>query len=210
VRLFLLAGLLLLAAALPAAAQGEVDPSAGVNLSTGELVVSFGDLLEDGGLVRALNSGLPLRIQVTGELWRDGFFDSHEGEAEWGASVLYDPVSRLYRVAFVGVEGVRRVTTLQEASALLEDEFALNLRPGREATYYYLAHLEVETLSLSDLEELQRWLRGDLAPAVGGDRGVESAVASGIRRIFVRALGLPAHRERLRTRTFDWDPATSG
>ena len=79
----------------------------------------------------------------------------------------------------------------------------LKLEPAGPGRYSALVVVEMETLSLSDLEELQRWLRGDLAPAVAGEEDVEGAVARGVRRLFVRALGLPAQRLRLRTPTFE-------
>ena len=48
------------------------------------------------------------------------------------------------------------------------------LKPREQGRYYYLGQVQVETLSLTDLEELQRWLHGDLAPAVKGDQTMET------------------------------------
>ncbi|HKK94446.1 MAG TPA: hypothetical protein VJ925_13510 [Longimicrobiales bacterium] len=194
-----------------AAAAQENDPrppTVRFDADETRLLLGFGDLLLDGGLRRALEQGLPLRIRVTAELWRDGFFDRQEGEAEWGASVVLDPVAREYEVAVAGQGVVGRWVTLSEVTDVLEEAFQVRLRPRRDARYYYLAELEVETLSLSDLGELRRWLGGDVASAVRGEDEVENAVASGVRRIFVRALGLPARRERLRTPTFEWEPGS--
>ena len=190
----------------PLVAQGEASAGPAIRFDQGQatLTIDLGDLLLDGGLRRALEQGLPLRIRVTAELWRDGFFDRQEGEVEWGASVLLDPVAREYEVAVAGLGTVARTVTLAEATAVVEEAFDVTLRPARDARYYYLAELEVETLSLSDLDELRRWLGGDVASAVRGDAAVENAIASGVRRVFVRALGLPARRERLRTPSFDW------
>jgi hypothetical protein len=168
------------------------------------LDLELGSLLEDGGLRRALEQGLPLRIRLRAELWRDGFFDRQEAAREWGASIVLDPVSREFEVAVQDLGVIARALTLREASLLVESAFSLALRPSREAEYYVLGELEVETLSLSDLDELRRWLGGDVASAVRGEEAAENAVASGVRRIFVRALGLPARRERLRTPTFRW------
>lgn len=188
---------------------GQDDPSASVDQSRGALSVDLAPVLDDPGLRRAIHSGLPLRIEIRAELWRDGFFDSQEGSESWRASVIHDPVRRSYEVEVVG-SPPRSVSTLSDAGRILEDGFAIGLRPTRDARYYYLAVLEVQTLSLSDLEELRRWLRGDVAPAVGGERGGESAVANGVRRMVVRALGLPTVRRRLRTDTFRWTPEAGG
>jgi hypothetical protein len=174
------------------------------DIDEARLDLTLGDLLEDGGLRRALDQGLPLRVKLRAELWRDGFFDRQEAAGEWGASVILDPVAREYEVAVQDVGVIARTVTLREAARTLEAAFELGLRPGRQARYYVLGVLEIETLSLSDLDELRRWLGGDVASAVRGEEGAENAVATGVRRIFVRALGLPARRERLRTPTFDW------
>ncbi len=186
----------------PVGAQ-EVELRAEVDREGGTLQVDLTTLLGDGGLRQAIHSGLPIRIEVRGQLWRDGFFDSQEGAEAWRASVIHDPVRRSYEVEVTGAPP-RRTTTLSDAERILVEAFSMQLRPTREGRYYYLATVEVETLSLSDLSELRRWLRGDVAPAVGGDAGGGSAVANGVRRLVVRALGLPTLRRRLRTDRFDW------
>jgi hypothetical protein len=61
----------------------------------------------------------------------------------------------------------------------------------------------METLSLSDFEELQRWLGGELGPAVARDEDVQGAMARGIRRLLVRMLGLPARSFQVRSPTFE-------
>lgn len=205
--LALLLGLLLWAA--PSGLAAQDDPVASVETGTGEFVVRLSPLLGDAGLRTALHSGLPLRLEVRSELWRDGFFDSQEGAEVWRASIVHDPVRRSYEVEVAGLPP-RRVTTLEEAGHLLDDGFDLDLVPSRDARYYWLGAVEVQTLSLSDLEELRRWLRGDVAPAVSGDREGGSAVANGVRRMVVRVLGLPTVRRRLRTDAFDFRPGADG
>lgn len=201
--LFRLVLLLLLFVAGPLAGQSEAV-SARVDPDTGGLFVDLSGLLGDEGLREALHSGLPLRIEIDAELWRDGFFDSQEGGATWRASVIHDPVRRIYEVEIQG-RPPRRVQTIGEAERFMADNFQMALRPQRQARYYYLATVEIQTLSATDLEELRRWLRGDVAPAVSrGEGRVEGAVASGVRRMVVRALGLPTLRRRLRTPQFTW------
>lgn len=197
----LLLALLLPMAGVAQAAEGtmtlDVDPDAGT------ATLRVGNLLEERELGRALESGLPLRIRIVTELWRKRLFDAQEGRAEWRASVVYDPLERQYRVE-TGDSGGEVITleTREEAGHALQRSFEAPLGPGVSGRYYYLATVEVETLSLSDLEELQRWLRGDLAPAVGGEGEVDGALARGFRRIFVRILALPVRRFELRSPTF--------
>jgi len=174
-----------------------------VDPGTGTLEVAVARYLADEGLRRALHSGLPVRMEVRVELWKDGFFDQQSAGGSWRASILYDPVTRSYEVA-VGDAPLEVFPELDAAGDALEASFAPDIRPREPGRYYYLAEVELQTLSLSDLEELGRWLQGDLGPAVTGERPPETAVTRGLRRLMVRALRLPARRERLRTDAFDW------
>ena len=171
---------------------------------TGAVQVEVGRLLGDRALEAAVYEGLPLRIRVDVELWSDGFFDSEVGSEEWRASIVYDPVTLDYEVR-IGDAEAREFGTISAARSHLESTFDLDLRPERTGRYYYLAVVELETLSLSDLDELRRWLNGDLRPAVGGDTDVDGALTQGVRRLFVRALGLPTRRVRLRTEAFTFE-----
>lgn len=201
-----------LALAAPGLGAQEDEPvSLTVVPERGAVVLHLGDLLQEGALRNALESGLPLRILVRTQLWKDRFFDSQEGRAEWRASVVFDPLDETYRVQASGSPGLDlTLASLAEARLALQQNFRVPLTPAEPGRYYYLARVEVETLSLSDLEELERWLRGDLAPAVGSDQDVEGAVARGVRRLFVRVLGLPTRRFELRTETFEYPPGRGG
>lgn len=181
------------------------EPEASVDPETGALQIDLSTFLEDGGLRSALHSGLPVRIQVRVELWRDGFFDRQEAGDLWRASVVHDAVTRSYLVR-VGSGDAEAVSSLELAGLLLDASFEPPVTPARSARYYYVAEVELETLSLSDLRELSRWLKGDLTAAVRGEEGPQSALSRGLRRVVVRTLGLPARRERLRTPSFTWEP----
>lgn len=183
----------------------EQEPLALERLSDGGIRVELGDIFASGGIRESLESGLPVRIRIVTELWRDRFFDSQEGRDEWRATVWSDPLSSTYRVETADVP-VGTADTPEEAVELLRSQLQSPLRPSVRGRYYYLARIEVETLSLSDLEELRRWLRGELAPAVEGDEAIGGALGRGIRRLFVRALALPAIRFQTRTSRFDWEP----
>lgn len=201
-------GLLILVAG-PAArglpAQDGPPLELAVQEGDGSLRVRLGDVLADPEMGDALRSGLPLRISVRVELWRDGFFDSQVGDWEWRASVLYDPLDRVYllEVGGDGSDDAVSFPTFPAIRAGLRRILDPEPRPGEPGSYYYLARIELETLSLSDLGELRRWLRGDLAEAVAGEGDVEGALERGLRRAVVRLLGVPDRRYETRTETFE-------
>jgi len=60
----------------------------------------------------------------------------------------------------------------------------------------------VETLSLSDLDEVNRWLRGELKPAVKGEKNPGTAIGRGLRTVVVRLLGGEKRHYVARTGTF--------
>lgn len=210
---------------------------------SGSVVVRLGDILSDPDLGEALESGLPLRLEVVTQLWSDGFFDSQVDQSRWRANVFHDALEDAYvlqmerptvgdgtsrdvtteavpeadSTARSGADasespesdqerGVYHFPTLGALRAELPRALEPPLEPVEEGRYYYLARLSVETLSLSDLEELRRWLRGDLAPAISGDGDVGGAAERGLRRTVIRLLGMPTRRFDARTPTFDHGP----
>ncbi len=201
--------LLLLGLWAPALSAQETAPlTFSIDPETGAAGVEVGDLLDDPRLLEAVHSGLPLRIQVLIQLWRDGFFDDEEGQHEWRASLIFDPLTRRYQVQAGGNPGpALEVNTLEEARRILQQTLFVPLRPSRPGRFYYIANVEMETLSLSDLEELQRWLQGELGPVVAGEEDVQGALARGFRRILVRMLNLPARRFQVRSPPFEITPS---
>lgn len=190
----------------PGSDAGEAPPlDLSVDPRGGTVRAVVGDLFASDRLVEALRDGLPVRMNVRVELWRSGgIVDRFRGQHEWRAGAIYDPVSEAYELRIGGPDALERRSygTLDGFRAAVRDTLSIPLRPEPGGRYYYLATLEVETLSLSDLEELQRWLRGELAPSVRGEQGVGSALAGGLRRLLVRILGLPVRRYRTRTPVF--------
>lgn len=184
-------------------AQDEAPLRFSIVPETGEALVEIVSLFEDPGLQEAVLSGLPLRIRIVVQLWKDGrFFDSQKGQHEWRASVVYDPLTRRYRVQAGGNPEVE-ANTLPQVQATLQQTLPIPIRPSENGRYYYLALVEMETLSLTDLEELRRWLRGDLGAVVSGEDDVEGALGNGLRRVFVRMLGLPARKFQVRSPRFE-------
>jgi hypothetical protein len=195
----LLAGLSLIVGPLHGQAP-EFSVRAGPPADGGSAVMLTEGLLRDRALVRALESGLPLRFHLRLELWERGVLDRLRGSEERRLVLIQDPIDRDFRLDAGGSE--RRLSTLARAERELQNEMRATLRPGASGRYYYLATLEIETLSLSDLEELRRWLRGEVRPAVEGRAPPGRAVERGLRRVFVRVIGLPTRRYEARSGSF--------
>ncbi|HEX7050346.1 MAG TPA: DUF4390 domain-containing protein, partial [Longimicrobiales bacterium] len=162
----------------PIAGQGQATPLVVVPDRTGGYrpLLRIGPVLADSAFEAAVRSGMPIRLHLNVELWHDGFFDSLEGSRRLTTVVLYQPLEERFVVRTQASPAKsRRFSTFEAARAAVEGVYALPIRPVRSGRYYYTATLELETLSLSDLEELERWLEGELEPAVSGEGSVPGA-----------------------------------
>jgi len=197
--------LLLAAAVLPGRAAAQAQPVSVAVAGAGggwRPVVRMDGVLRDDALLDALRSGLPLRFHFRVELWRRGGGVDRLVEARENArAILRAPLDEGYTLEDGRTQ--RPFATLAECEDALERAFQPPIRAPGAGRYYYIAVLNVETLSLSDLDELRRWLRGEARPAVTGSRPVGRAVETGLRRFFVRLLGIPTRRYDVRTPVFE-------
>lgn len=205
IRALLLAFFLVALANAGYAQNGNVVlPTLTVDSSAGSRVVlKLAGLLDDKELQRAVESGLPVRVSARIELWRDRIFDELKQSVSWNAVLAYDPLSRQYIVRTRGdKDRDRKLGSYADARAALENGRTFPLKPSEKGRYYYTASIELATLSLTDLEELERWLRGELGPAVSGERSVPGALGEGAKRLLIRVLDLPTRSVELKTEHF--------
>ena len=200
----LFAGFLLLLATRADSAEAQVAGAFSVRPASAaerwRPLVEIPNLLEDPVLQNALSSGLPLRFHLRVELWERSIFDRLAESQEISLAVLQDPLDRMYRIETA--VNVSALPTRSDAQAAIRATLRPGVQPRGGGRFYYLATLEVETLSLSDLEELRRWIRGEVQPAVEGRAPPGRAVERGLRRVFVRLLGLPTRRFETRSDIF--------
>jgi hypothetical protein len=163
-------------------------------------VVEARGILEDRALADALDSGLPLRIRMRVELWRRDVPEHLAGAHEVARAVTRNALGPGYVVEDGRVQ--REVATLAAVEAALRTAFDVPVRPPGPGRYYYVGTLEVETLSVSDLEELRLWLRGQHGAPADDRQTLGRAVERGLQRVFVRLLRLPARRYAARTEIF--------
>jgi hypothetical protein len=169
-------------------------------------IVRSQHLLADGRWLSALRSGLPVRLHYRVEVWRsrDGWFDIFVRQAEWDLLVRHEPLLDQYTLlTFAGASRQeRRYATLDALGAALSFAYQINVRPAEEGRYYYAASLQVSTLSDSDLDELERFLAGDLEPETRGGENLGDALGRGATRFLLRLAGLPSLRLEARSERF--------
>lgn len=197
--------------AAPAHAQGRGGPQLEVSVMTnsppGGASVRAARLLNDANTRALLANGFPAALRFRLELWRvGGMFDDLESAATWEVLVQYDPYSKLYSVFRRGMrsaEDIGSIASLELVEAEIARPFPVSLRPARGGgQYYYNVSVDVETLSVSDLDELNRWLRGELQPAVRGKRAPLSALRRGFGTLLSRVLGGDSRHYEARSGTF--------
>lgn len=212
-RLRLLTAALLLgavAAARPVAAQSRDEPQVEITLPAGDAaagpVVKASGLLADPELEDLLRNGFPARLSWRVELWSAGpVVNEFEGGAAWEVLLRFDPVPREWVVTRIERDRTRVLGRFQryaEAAAAALDAGRVPLPATKPRRHYYLARLTIEVLSLSDLQEAERWLRGELTPAVRGQKSAGSAIGRFFRAVAARLLGSQRQTVEGRSATF--------
>ncbi len=154
----------------------------------------------------ALRSGLPVRLHYRLEVWRsrDGWFDNFDRQIEWDVVIRHEPLLDQYTLlTLVGrSRQERRYATLDALGAALAFAYQVNVRLQESGGYYYAATLQVSTLSDSDLDELKRFLAGDMGSAAEGSDGIGDAMGRSATRLLLRLAGLPSLRLEARSSRF--------
>ena len=164
------------------------------------------DLVSDDRWSSMLRSGFPIRMHFQVELWRDRdvWFDALERQVEWDIVVRREPLLDQYTVNTItpASVGERRYATLGALTSALEYAYRITIGPTKPGDYYYAGVLGLATLSDTDLEELDRFLRGDLGSAASGGENLGDAVSRGAKRLLLRLAGLPSLRLEARSERF--------
>lgn len=202
-------------AALPLAAAARAQEPARVEVSLatavggqrGAPMVRSVHILADNEIREMLHSGFPARLHYRLELWgASGFFDDLKRQIEWDVIVRYNPLKKRYTAT--RIEG-DRVTALGSFDGLDPIEAVLSqptqptfLAPDGHDKYYYNLVLDVQMLSVSDLDEVERWLKGDLGPAVHGEKNPGTAIGQGAKTLITKLLGGQEKHYEARSKVF--------
>lgn len=189
-RVVVLIGVMLAGAATVAHAQSRA-PQLSVTVPDAPGVgptVTASNLFAQTDLRDLVRAGFPASLRYRVELWRTGgLFDDLEGRSEWQLIVQYDPSAQRYGVIRRQgnrLEDAGNFATLATAQTVIERPVRTTLTPEvAGARYYYVLNLDIEALSVSDMDQLERWLRG----VRGGTAA--AAVGSGVRTLMLRMLG---------------------
>jgi hypothetical protein len=208
------------ALAIQAAAQGasreariEVTLPTPAARASAIPTVRSANMLSDRSTQNLLEQGFPARLHFRLELWEARFFpDRLVSQVEWDVVALYNPLARHYTVSRVtdsasraagSVTPLGTFADLKAAEQAVSQAFVPTLPPpAGHKRYYYFAVLEAEMLSVSDLDALQRWLRGDLQPLVHGKEDPGTVLGRGFKTLITRLLGGETRVYRARTEIF--------
>jgi hypothetical protein len=208
-RLLLILSLAAASSAVAAQSRPQLDVTLPPRTSLGDEgpMVRARHVLRERYVTDLLRNGFPARLHFRAELWTaGGLFNSRERSAEWDVLVRYDALQQVYEVVRVMRDSVfarERFTQFADAVTEIERPVRAPITPLRSRTsQYYNVTLELVMLSVSDLDEVERWLRGELKPAVRGDRNPGTAVGRGVRTLLARVLGGEMRRLEARSPTF--------
>lgn len=191
----------LVAGTAPLSAQGP--PRIDMRLSAGTAgtapsTFAARDVLTAVPFDEMLRNGFPARLHFRVELWTTGrWFDDVVDRTEWDVIIRYDLIDRTYEVVRIAggtISSLGNYSRFQDARAASELPHAptLNVPSGRRG--YYSVQVDVQTLDVSDLAEMQRWLRGEARPAIQGKRNPGTALTRGVRSLVTRLLGAEIRR----------------
>jgi hypothetical protein len=195
----------------PSSTQGAMGGESGSVSPTTPAVIGPAireiDVLSGGQTHDLLRNGFPARLHFRLELWHEsGVFNALEGTREWDVIIRYDPLRKRFRAARLADDSATVLGDFDQFSALaaaMAAPYVVPLVPRRRGgRYFYNAVLDVEMLSLSDLDEVERWLRGELRPAVRGQRNPAGVIGRGLRTLFVHLLGAERRHYEVKSKEF--------
>jgi len=183
------------------ALRAQATPTLDIRLPAADQLTTAGPLVLATNMLSSAHSreplaaGFPARFHFLVTLWSEGrFTNSIERRAEYDVLVQYHVAEKKYDV--VQLMNDRPPFSLGRFDRVEDAERAV-ARPTRvpitafksKKHFYYRATLDVQVLGASDLDELNRWLKGEVGPAIHGERNPGTALTRSIRMLMSRLLG---------------------
>lgn len=191
----------LLLAVAGGALRAQHDPTLAITLPAADQLAKVGPLVTATNMLSSphardpLAAGFPARFHFLVTLWSEGkLTNSIERRAEYDVIVRFLAMEKKYEV--VQLMNDRPPFSLGKF-AHIEDAEAAVARPTRvpitafpsKRRFYYRVTLDVLILGASDLDELNRWLKGEVGPAIHGERNPGTALTRSVRMLVSRLLG---------------------
>ncbi|MFI5232115.1 MAG: hypothetical protein ACHQSE_06350 [Gemmatimonadales bacterium] len=195
-------------------ARAQQDPTLEIRLPATDQLATSGPLVLATNMLASphfrepLAAGFPARFHFLVTLWSEGgLTNAIERRAEYYVLVEYHVTEKKYEV--VQLLDDRPPFSLGKFDRVEDAERAV-ARPTRVAItafpskkrFYYRATLDVQILGASDLDEVNRWLKGELGPAIHGERNPGTALARSIRMLASRLLGGDSREFEAKTDAF--------
>jgi hypothetical protein len=202
-----LAALPLAGGAAQAPSHVEVSLTNTVSGQRGAPLVRSVHIFADRDIREMMHSGFPARLHYRLELWgASGFFDNLKRQVEWDVIVRYNPLKRRYTATRIEGDRVTALGSFDNLDPIEEvlshpTQPALALPDGHDKYYYNLV-LDVQMLSVSDLDEVERWLKGDLGPAAHGEKNPATAIGQGAKTLITKLLGGQEKHYEARSKVF--------
>ena len=158
-------------------------------------------------VVESVRSGLPALVRVRLELWRQRstLWDQLVLERQLEFRVLYDLLDERFEVIDEGGDRLLSTDSLEELHELLGGEQAFPLCALEELSenrrYYLVMDLRIEPLSLEEIRDLERWLRGSLGSS-GRDKRAVGAFPRQLFGVLKSRVGLGERRRTERGEVF--------
>jgi hypothetical protein len=189
---------LLLASGSALRAQGAPTleirlPPADQVARTGPLVIAT-NMLSSQRTRDPLAAGFPARFHFLVTLWSaHRLGDNIERHAEYDVLVWYNAMEKKYQVAQEmndRKQSLGKFDHVEDAEGAIARATRVPITAfSSKMQFYYRVTLDVQILSESDLDEVNGWLKGELEPAIRGDRNPGTTLARSIRYLAARLLG---------------------
>ena len=155
--------------------------------------VQVRDLLADPRWSQALlEQSFPLRLTFRLEIWRsrEGWIDEFQRATEWSTVIQSEPLEEQFKVTRIFRSGPEefRFATQDSLERWIRSINEVDALPQGTGTFYYNVTLTITALSDADMEELDRFLNGDVGPPPTSPQG---SLGKSVRRFLLRMAGLP-------------------
>ena len=196
------------------ALRAQGTPTLEIRLPAAEQVTRVGPVIVASGMLSSarwrepLAAGFPASFHFLVTLWSEGglFGNQIERRAEYDVIAKYNAMEKKYQVVQIvngNVLELGKFDRVEDAEGAIARPTRVPIRSyASKKKFYYRVTLDVQILGASDLDEVNGWLKGEVKPALHGERNPGTALARSIRLLASRLLGGDSRQFEASTPTF--------